>query len=77
MTERCGVRDLERGEEIAAFAGDGAMSSCAVAPGVRTIIAGDRSGRVQTVRTFQTRSERIALRIYARAGVTCPKLESE
>jgi len=30
---------LEGGEEIAAFAGDGAMLSCAVAQGGRTIIS--------------------------------------
>jgi WD40 repeat protein len=61
------ARDLESGEEIAAFAGDGAMSSCAVAPGGRTIIAGDRSGRVQLSGLFKH-----ALRTPARSRVPVP-----
>jgi len=41
-----GVWDLERGEEIATFIGENAMSSCAVSRDGRTIIAGDKSGRL-------------------------------
>ena len=41
------VWDLESWEEIDIFTGDSSMDTCAVAPGGRTIIAGDRSGRVQ------------------------------
>jgi WD40 repeat protein len=38
--------DVESGKEIATFTGEGEVSSCAVAPDGRTIIAGERSGRV-------------------------------
>ena len=50
---RAAVNGLESAEEIAAFAGDGAMSICAVAAGGRTIIAGHRSGRVQLSGLFK------------------------
>jgi WD40 repeat protein len=38
--------DLESGEKIAAFTGESGMTSCAVGPDGRTIIAGDESGQV-------------------------------
>jgi WD40 repeat protein len=40
------VWDLESGKEVATFTGDDHMGSCAIAPDGRTIVAGDRSGRM-------------------------------
>src|SRR5271166_4554377 len=42
--------DLESGEEIAAFTGEDEMRSCAFTRDGRTIVAGDRSGRVHFLR---------------------------
>jgi TIR domain-containing protein len=44
---------LENGKEIAAFTGESAMNSCAVAPDGRTIVAGDASGRVHFLRLVE------------------------
>jgi WD40 repeat protein len=44
------VWDLERGDVVAMFSGDGWMSACAVAPDGMTIVAGEGSGRVHVLR---------------------------
>ena len=44
------VWDLESGEVIASFNGDGALFCCAVAPGGTTIVAGGVSGHVHILR---------------------------
>ncbi len=45
--------DLESGKIIATFIGDDGMRRCAIAPGVRTITAGDASGRVHFLRLVE------------------------
>jgi hypothetical protein len=45
--------DLESGGEIATFTGKGDMQSCAIAPDGRTIIGGDKSGRVHFLRLVE------------------------
>ncbi|MDT9326308.1 MAG: WD40 repeat domain-containing protein, partial [Limnospira sp. PMC 1286.21] len=42
--------DLETGEVLATFTGEGAMESCAIAPDGVTVVAGDGSGRVYFLR---------------------------
>jgi WD40 repeat protein len=44
------VWDLESGEEITSFTGEGRVLSCAFAPDGKTIIAGDESGHVHFLR---------------------------
>jgi hypothetical protein len=44
---------LDIGKGIATFTGEGGMTSCAVAPGGRTIIAGEQSGRVHFLRLVE------------------------
>jgi WD40 repeat protein len=43
------IWDLETGDCIAAFSGDGPMLRCSIAPDGRTIIARDKSGRVHVL----------------------------
>ena len=45
--------NLETRKEIATFTGEAYMCGCAVAPGGRTIIAGDGSGRVYFLRLIE------------------------
>ena len=45
--------ELESGNEIVTFTGDGGIDSCAVAPDGRTIVAGDGSGRVHFLRLVE------------------------
>jgi len=45
--------DLESGKEIAAFTGEDHMMSCAVSPDGRTIVAGDRSGRMHLLQLVE------------------------
>jgi WD40 repeat protein len=45
--------DLESGKEIATFTGESQIRSCAVAPDGRTIVAGDRLGRVHFLRLVE------------------------
>jgi WD40 repeat protein len=44
------VWNLETGEVIASFTGDGSINCCAVAPDGVTIVAGDALGRVPFLR---------------------------
>jgi hypothetical protein len=45
--------DLESGEVIVSFTGEDNMTSCAVAPDGRTVIAGDSSGRLHFLRLLE------------------------
>src|SRR5271165_6531873 len=45
--------DIESGKEIATFTGESDMSSCAIAPDGRTIVAGGHSGRVHFLRLVE------------------------
>jgi hypothetical protein len=47
---RDGTFEYESGEVIALFSEDGSLHSCAVSLDGRTIVAGERSGRVQFLR---------------------------
>jgi WD40 repeat protein len=44
------VWDLETGEVIGTFSGDGVLYACAVSPDGNTIVAGEASGRVHFLR---------------------------
>ena len=44
------VWDVESGQCIATFRGEGALDSCALTPNGRTIVAGERSGRIHFLR---------------------------
>jgi hypothetical protein len=50
LITRRGCREVENGECITAFAGDGPMLRCVIAPDRRTIIASDKSGRGRLLR---------------------------
>ena len=53
--------DLESGEEITTFTGESDMVSCAVAPDGRTIVVGERSGRVHFLRLVERDDIKLAI----------------
>jgi WD40 repeat protein len=55
------VWDLDSGREIAAFIGESRMSSCAFAPGGRTIIGGDEAGGVHFLRLVEPHKTEIPI----------------
>jgi WD40 repeat protein len=48
------VWDLDSGQVIASFIGDAPLRACAISPDGRTIVAGDKSGRVHFLRLMGT-----------------------